>query len=89
MGGLNLEMLRMGLYVFLPIGAFWYFNLPDFYNKSVRPELEAVFPPIETTNRNLPFTQEETDALLAKLKAQQLGKAREQAAKSAEKQSPA
>ena len=39
MGGTRLEMFRFGVYVFVPIGFFYYFNLPGFYNKHIKPEL--------------------------------------------------
>ena len=39
MGGPNLEVFRFGVYVFVPIAFFYYFNLPEYYNKFVRPDL--------------------------------------------------
>lgn len=43
MGGTNLEMFRFGVYVFVPIAFFYYFNLPSFYNKHIKPDLVSLF----------------------------------------------
>ena len=35
----GLEIFRFTVYVFVPIGFFYYFNLPDFYNRFVKPDI--------------------------------------------------
>ena len=39
MGGPNLEVFRMAIYVFMPVGMFYYFNLPQFYENNVKTKL--------------------------------------------------
>ena len=39
MGGPTLEIFRMALYVFIPVGTFYYFNLPEFYQTHVKSQL--------------------------------------------------
>ncbi len=34
-----LEVFRFTAYVFIPIGFFYYFNLPDYYNRYVKPDI--------------------------------------------------
>jgi hypothetical protein len=36
MGGPTLEVVRMALYVFMPVASFYYFNLPQFYENNVK-----------------------------------------------------
>ncbi len=39
MGGPNLEIGRMALYIFFPVTVFYYFNLPSFYTNNVKGKL--------------------------------------------------
>ena len=39
MGGPTLEIVRMALYVFMPVATFYYFNLPSFYANNVKPAM--------------------------------------------------
>lgn len=36
MGGPTLEIMRMALYVFTPVATFYYFNLPSYYESTVK-----------------------------------------------------
>eukprot|EP00039_Didymoeca_costata_P029165 m.23495 g.23495 ORF g.23495 m.23495 type:complete len:92 (+) comp7507_c0_seq2:24-299(+) len=70
MGGPGMEVFRFGVYVFMPICAFYYFNLPEFYNKNVKPELGRIYP----KGLDVPTTLEGNQALLEKLKAERKAK---------------
>ena len=42
MGGPTLEIVRMALYVFMPVATFYYFNLPSFYANNVKPAMVRI-----------------------------------------------
>eukprot|EP00040_Diaphanoeca_grandis_P011698 m.59999 g.59999 ORF g.59999 m.59999 type:complete len:88 (+) comp22787_c2_seq2:314-577(+) len=67
----NLELFKFTTYVFFPIGMFYYFNLPEFYDTHVRPNIHKTYP-TEGINVDLPKTREGNLALLAQLKQQRL-----------------
>ena len=35
MGGLNMEMFKMAIYIFFPVVTFYYFNVPGYHEKEV------------------------------------------------------
>eukprot|EP01134_Creolimax_fragrantissima_P002444 CFRG2444T1 len=47
----NLEVFKFAIYVFIPIGMFWYFNLPSFYDKYVADTKRRVLHEDEVTAR--------------------------------------
>lgn len=67
MGGPFLEGMRFGLYLFLPIGFMYYFNLPEFHDKHVR--TVKFYPDRETLNQP-PRTTEEAKQEFRRLLAQ-------------------
>ena len=60
MAGPTLEIFRMAIYVFIPVASFYYFNLPEFYEKNVKSRLVCsnpilnVHPPHCNPDRVLP-----------------------------------
>lgn len=43
MGGLNIEVFRMSVYIFAPIAAFYFCNLPEFYREQVVPMMVTCY----------------------------------------------
>jgi hypothetical protein len=36
--GANMEIVKMGLYVFFPLACFYYMGLPEFHEKYIKPK---------------------------------------------------
>jgi len=60
----RVEIFKFGCYVFFPISIFYYFNLPEFYDKNVLPDVARVHP----QGLEIPHTREGNLELLEKLK---------------------
>jgi len=69
MGKANLELFKFATYVFFPIGMFYYFNLPEYYDKHIAPNIHITYP-TKGVNLEIPTTREGNLAMLEKLKQQ-------------------
>eukprot|EP00127_Corallochytrium_limacisporum_P004455 Clim_evm9s164 gene=Clim_evmTU9s164 len=50
----NLEIWKFGLYVFMPVATFYYFNLPEFYKDYVEPHQDRIWIPDEKPQEERP-----------------------------------
>jgi len=44
MGGWKLEIFKMGMYMTFPVGLFWYFNQPEYFEKWVIQTKQRLYP---------------------------------------------
>ena len=75
-----MEIFRMGFYVMLPIGMFYYFGLPDFYKEHVIPAFKKVYPDDMPLQKTVPTTPEENRQLLEELVAKRRQRQQQQQA---------
>eukprot|EP00049_Salpingoeca_infusionum_P001081 m.45015 g.45015 ORF g.45015 m.45015 type:complete len:95 (-) comp10859_c1_seq1:1211-1495(-) len=68
MGNPLLEVGRFGLYVFAPIGVFYYIGLPHFRKEFVIPLRDKIYPP-DQPRIDIPRTAEEVREFQAKKRA--------------------
>ncbi|XP_037077493.1 protein PET100 homolog, mitochondrial-like [Pollicipes pollicipes] len=52
MGGWKLEVFKMGMYMTFPVGLFWYFNQPEYFEKWVIQTKQQLYPPSTKTHRD-------------------------------------
>eukprot|EP00045_Choanoeca_perplexa_P020621 m.4740 g.4740 ORF g.4740 m.4740 type:complete len:78 (+) comp7168_c0_seq1:175-408(+) len=77
MGGAVMEIGRMTMYMFVPIGMFYYFGLPAFNENFVRPFYNNVYPPEEATYKP-PHSEQANRELLQRLIEERRSNAKEQ-----------
>ena len=53
MGGWKLEIFKMGMYMSFPVGLFWYFNQPEYFEKWVIQTKQQLYPPSNRDHRNV------------------------------------
>ena len=53
MGGWKLEIFKMGMYMTFPVGLFWYFNQPEYFEKWVIQTKQQLYPPANKDHRNV------------------------------------
>ncbi|GAB1599511.1 protein PET100 homolog, mitochondrial-like [Argonauta hians] len=51
MGGWKLEIFKMGLYMSFPVGLFYYFNQPAFFEEWIMSRRKTLFPPEAADDR--------------------------------------
>lgn len=63
--GSKIELFRIGVYVFLPVAVFYFFNNPEFFDDYVTKKQRDFYPPEDKINI-LPRTKEELEELRLK-----------------------
>ncbi|EJD05668.1 uncharacterized protein FOMMEDRAFT_79116 [Fomitiporia mediterranea MF3/22] len=70
MAGPALEFFRFALYLAMPLAAMVHYGKPEWYTQNVLPYKERIFPPIESTHRDLPVDQAALKEELARIMAE-------------------
>ncbi|XP_063704754.1 protein PET100 homolog, mitochondrial [Culicoides brevitarsis] len=52
MGGWQLEVFRMGVYMAFPVGLFYWFNQPEYFEKWVVEKKRQMYPPESKNNHD-------------------------------------
>ncbi|XP_065892281.1 protein PET100 homolog, mitochondrial-like isoform X2 [Dysidea avara] len=63
--GNGIELFRMSVYLFFPVGVFYFFNRPSFYDKYVKETREKLK---ATSTEKMPKTLKEVDELAERVK---------------------
>ncbi|KAK7101185.1 protein PET100 homolog, mitochondrial-like [Littorina saxatilis] len=74
MGGWKLEVFKMAVYMTFPVGLFYYFNQPEFFETWMLKKRNTLFPPQEVNakeriNKTIDYLEKRREEQIKKEKA--------------------